>query len=128
MDRISFTYNWNNKLAGKAFTTIRLKNSKYRIGESYEICLKKGKMGFAFLFYATIIDIRDIKLSGITEFIALLDTGYSAVECKEIVQKIYSKSHLNWETQLLSFILLKKNERLVQKSPLETLVLTGEQL
>jgi len=111
MDKINFSYNWNNKLAGVAFTTLRLKNPKYQVGTSYEICLKKGKSGFATLFVARIIDIKDIRLSGITEYIALLDTGYRASECKAIVRNIYSKSHLNWDTQLLSFILLRKESK-----------------
>jgi len=126
MDRINFTYNWNNKLSGKAFTTLRLKNPRYRIEETYEIYLKKGKEGFSFLCHATIVDIKDITLSGISEYIALLDTGYYARECKEIVRKMYSKSQPDWNRQLLSFILLKKTEPLNRKPAFETLELTGE--
>ena len=105
MDRITFTYNWNNKLSGKIFTTLRLKNSKFRLDETYEIYLKKGK-GFVFLCHATIIDIRHIKLSAINEYIAGLDTGYSAHECKSLIQTMYKRINPDWNTQVLSFILL----------------------
>lgn len=107
MDRISFTYNWNNKLSGKIFTTIRLKNFKFRLDETYEIYLRKGK-GFVFLCHATIIDIRYIKLSAINEFIAGLDTGYSALECKNLIQTMYKRINPDWNTQVLCFILLRK--------------------
>ena len=107
MDRINFTYNWNSKLSGKFFTTIRLKNPKFRIYETYEVYLRKGK-GFVFLCHATIIDIRYIKLSAINEFIAGLDTGYSAQECKNLIQTMYKRINPDWNTQFLSFILLRK--------------------
>lgn len=107
MDQITFTYNWNNKLSGKIFTTLRLKNPKFRLDETYEIYLRKGK-GFVFLCHATIIDIRHIKLSAINEYIAGLDTGYSAHECKSLIQTMYKRINPDWNTQVLSFILLRK--------------------
>ena len=98
---INFSYNWNNKLNCKAFTTIRLKNSKkYQIGKEFKILLKKE-----LLKSAVIEDIRTIYLNQINEFIAHLDTGYSAHETKNIIKKMYSK--INLETQPFSFILLK---------------------
>ena len=46
MKTITFSYNWNNKLGRKAFTTIRLYNpNKYKIGETYNINLKKECIG-----------------------------------------------------------------------------------
>jgi hypothetical protein len=107
MNRICFTYNWNNKLSGKIFTTIRLKNPKHQINETYEIFLKKGT-GFVFLCHATIMDIRHIKLSEINEFIAGLDTGYSAQECQDLIRTMYKSLKPDWDTQVLSFILLRK--------------------
>lgn len=97
---INFSYNWNNKLNCKAFTTIRLKNvNKYQIGKEYNILLKKQ-----LLKSAIIEDIKTIYFNQINEFIARVDTGYSAEETKNILKKMYSK--INIETQPFSFILL----------------------
>lgn len=97
---INFSYNWNNKLNCKAFTTIRLKNvNKYQIGKEYNILLKKQ-----LLKSAIIEDIKTIYFNQINEFIARVDTGYSAEETKNILKKMYSK--INLETQPFSFILL----------------------
>ncbi|WP_299012027.1 hypothetical protein [uncultured Polaribacter sp.] len=98
---INFSANWNNKLDCMAFTTIRLRNSnKYQIGKEYKIILKKN-----FKKNARIEAIKTIYFNQINEFIAHLDTGYSAHETKNIIKKMYSK--VNLETQPFSFILLK---------------------
>ena len=97
---INFSYNWNNKLNCKAFTTFKLKNvNKYQIGKEYNILLKKQ-----LLKSAIIEDIKTIYFNQINEFIARVDTGYSAEETKNILKKMYSK--INIETQPFSFILL----------------------
>jgi len=108
MEKINFNTNLNNKLAGKYFTTIRLKNThKFHYEETYKIYLKKGKES-KFLFLATLIDMREIKLNDINEFIAGLDTGYSSYECRNMIKTMYKKYDINWDVQLLSFILFKK--------------------
>ena len=97
---INFSYNWNNKLHCKSFTTIRLRNvNKYQIGKEYNILLKKQ-----LLKSAVIEDIKTIYFNQINEFIARVDTGYSAFETKNILKKMYSK--VNLEKQPFSFILL----------------------
>ncbi|MFI1771019.1 ASCH domain-containing protein [Thalassobellus citreus] len=97
---INFSTNWNNKLDCKCFTTIRLKNSnKYKLNHEYPILLNRKLVK-----RAEIIDIKTIFFNQIDEYIARLDTGYSAYETKEILKKMYSK--VNLETQPFSFILL----------------------
>ncbi len=101
-NEISFTYNWNNKLAGKFFTTLRLKNdSKYFIGETYSIYLKKK-----LIFYAEIVTIKHFHLSDINDYVAGLDTGYSTQECRNIIKTMYK--NIDWDKRLLSLILLRK--------------------
>lgn len=56
---------------------------------------------------AKVIQIKVLGLDDINEYIAGLDTGYSAKECKEMIQKIYSKYNLDWKKQRLDFVLLK---------------------
>lgn len=98
---INFSTNWNNKLDCVAFTTLRLRNSnKYQIGREYKIHLKNR-----FKKNARIEAMRTIYYHQINEFIAHVDTGYSAYETQKIIKKMYSK--INIEKQPLSFILLK---------------------
>jgi len=98
---INFSTNWNNKLDCKCFTTIRLKNEKkYQHNKVYGIYINKKPVK-----KAEIIDIKTIFFNQINEYIAMLDTGYSAHEAKEILKKMYP--NINLETQPFSFILLK---------------------
>ena len=99
--KINFSYNWNNKLGCKIFSTIRIYNpNKYQIGQEYKIELNKKPIKIA-----SITDMKTIYLKDINEFIAGIDTGYSAFECKSILQKMYSKIQ-NLDKQPFSFILL----------------------
>ncbi|MFR9165016.1 MAG: ASCH domain-containing protein [Dysgonomonas sp.] len=103
MDKLDFSYNWNNKLRCRCFTTLRLRNDeKYYKGARFEVSMSgypKGK--------AKVVDIKIIKLNQINEWIARLDTGYSARETKDILKKMYkNKPYINWDTQELSYALL----------------------
>lgn len=103
MQTINFSYNWNNKLECKAFTTIRLHNSKkYKVGELYSIRLQTSK-GVELKGHAEIVDIKTISFDQINEFIAHLDTGYNAKETKRILLKMYKTKNKKFD-----FILLKK--------------------
>jgi uncharacterized protein YqfB (UPF0267 family) len=111
MATIRFSYNWNNKLAGKAFTTIRLMDHKrYRIGETYEVFLAKGKED-NFLCYAEIEDIKHFKLADLNNFMSYIDTGYSVDECRNMIRTMYKNRVKDWEKQYLSFILLVKLQK-----------------
>ncbi len=45
-NKIKFSFNWNNKLENKAFTTIRIHNpNKYKTGNMYEIELNETPKG-----------------------------------------------------------------------------------
>ena len=99
MEAINFSYNWNNKLSGKAFTSIRLHNpNKYRKGERYEIELKGRRLGVAVLQ-----DVKKIALSQLNDFICYLDTGYNVTETTQIIQRMYK--NINWGVQKLDFCL-----------------------
>jgi hypothetical protein len=45
--------------------------------------------------------------SKINDYIALLDTGYPAAECQDLIRKMYKNKNINWDTQLIDFILLR---------------------
>lgn len=103
---IGFSYNWNNKLSCRAFTTIRLHNpEKYRVGQQYDILLTGKK-----IMDGKVIEIKDFYLHDLNEFMAYVDTGYCKAECLNILKKMYR--HLNIEKQKFSFILI---ERVVKK-------------
>ena len=102
MKRINFSYNWNNKINCKAFTTLRLSNrTKYKIDELYEIWLKKD-----FVKNGIIIDIKVLSLEQISEYIAYLDTGYSRDECVSIIKRMYK--NVDFLKTKLDFILIKE--------------------
>lgn len=101
MAEIKFSYNWNNKLGCKAFTTIRLSSNKYEIGQDYDIFLKGIQMGTA-----KAVEIRQMKLKDINEYISRLDTGYSAEDCQKLLTDMYKNKNIDWEEQWLDFVLL----------------------
>lgn len=104
MQTLSFSYNWNKKLECDFFTTLRLYNpEKYNVGAQLIIEMKAEQKKIA-----TVIAHKKIMLADINEFIAGLDTGYSVEECKNILRRMYPKA--NWQTQYLSFVLLKSNK------------------
>jgi hypothetical protein len=102
METIEFSTNWNKKLQCNAFTTIRLFNpGKYRVNQVYKIEQKK-----VFLMQAAIIAIKPFMLHDLNDFMAYLDTGYNANECKLIIQRMYA--NIDFSKTKLSLILLVK--------------------
>jgi hypothetical protein len=101
---LAFSNNWNNKLANKAFTTLRLHNDiKYEIGKFFSITLKNRTLGTAEL-----IDKKTIRLDQLNPFITMLDTGYDVQATTNIIKNMYKNSNppINWDKQLLDFCLL----------------------
>lgn len=76
---LDFTYNWNNKLNCRNFTTIRLHNpKKYYKGASLRITLQGRHKG-----YARIVDVKQFTLNQLNDYVSLLDIGYTAEEHKK---------------------------------------------
>ena len=102
METIKFSYNWNNKLTNKAFTTLRLHNPhKYKIGLRYAIECNGQIRGVAILR-----DIRTFTLASLNDFITYLDTGYNVAETVQLLKRMYKNKVVNWKTQKLDFCLL----------------------
>lgn len=109
LTEIQFSYNWNNKLKCKSFTTVRIENHrKYLIGQEYYIRLNKE-----IISKAKIRMISRLNLESINDFISFLDTGYSVDEFKSIMKKIYPK--INFSHTYLYLILLENLERIESK-------------
>jgi len=104
MKEIDFSYNWNNKLDCKAFTSLRL-SDRFDVGEQVRVTLHHKKK-----FFAEVVDKRWILLDEINEYIARIDTGYSAEECKDILRKMYKGRNVDWSKQKIYHYLFKKVE------------------
>jgi len=100
---IDFSHNWNKKLGCDAFTTLRLRQYGV-VGDVLTLTQQFKPFGTA-----TIIAVKVLKLSDINDYIAYLDTGYNAEECKQILMDMYKQSQINWTTQKIYFHLLKRN-------------------
>lgn len=94
---IDFSHNWNTRKRGgketgkldcRAFTTIRLESTKYKMGAVYRIRIIQ-KSGNKMLGYARIVAMHYFKLGTLDDF-AYLDTGYSAVETRQIINRMYA--------------------------------------
>lgn len=83
-ERLDFSYNWNNKLENKCFSTIRIFSKKYSIGNLFDVYLKDN-----FLFIAKIKFEKSFFMNQLNEPMSLLDTGYSKSETLDILKKMY---------------------------------------
>lgn len=112
-ETLKFTTNWNNKLNCQCFTTLRLHNpKKYFVGAKKDIFLDNRLKGAA-----TIIGVQSFLLEHINDFIARLDTGYSAKECQKIILEMYKNNPvINWKTQQLDFCLLQFDHQAGQQT------------
>lgn len=101
---LRFTTNWNGKLNCSCFTTLRLHNeSKYVVGAVKNILLSGVLKG-----QASIIGVQTFLLKDISEYVARIDTALSAKECQQMIRTMYKNYPLiNWDNQLLDFVLLK---------------------
>ena len=99
---LDFSYNWNNKLDCKSFSTIRLRNDKkYYAGAQLNVRLKGVDRGTA-----TVVAVSHFTIDKINESIARLDTGYSAEECRGIIRRMYVNKPVDWASQQLCFCIL----------------------
>ncbi len=110
-ETLKFSTNWNNKLNCNSFTTLRLRNdNKYYKGAKVNVWLGNSYKG-----KATIIGVSFFTLEQINEFVARLDSGYPAEECRKIILQIYkNKPNINWATQQLAFCLIVYDGRAKQ--------------
>jgi len=100
MNKILFSYNWNNKLDNKAFTTLRLHNpKKYIVGNVYDIELNEQPKGKAILD-----DKRTFSIDKLIDFVCYLDTGYSTKEAINILKRMYK--NIDLQNTLFDYCLL----------------------
>lgn len=103
---IRFSRNWNDKLTGRYFTTIRRYNpEKYDIGKEFQITLKTESRWFTDFGHAVAVDVKKIMGRDLNEFICGLDTGYSVKDTKVILRRMYG--NIDVDNTEFSFVLLK---------------------
>lgn len=108
MKQIIFTYNCNNKLNCKSFTSIRVSRF-YSVGEQYKVILKENKDIHA-MGVAEIIAVREFWLHDLNEYVSYLDTGYSVEQCQQIILRMHPKVDFdNTKLRLLLFKYISKN-------------------
>lgn len=103
MKTLTFTYNWNNKLNCKAFTSIRVSEA-YQAGDQYKIILRESK-DIHVMGVAEVISVRDFYIEQLNEFMSYLDTGYSVEQCEQIIRRMHPK--VDFDRTRLRFLLLK---------------------
>jgi len=107
MINVKYSYNWNNKLECKCYTTIRLRNDKkYRVGETYNASLNDKH-----LHYATLKVIKHFKINQLTEGVAMIDTGYDKQATITLLRRMYKNKNIDWSTQELSFLIFSQNKK-----------------
>jgi len=103
MQNINFSTNWNEKLSGRCFTSLRIHNeNKYVVGQAYTVVLNGKALGIARL-----IKIQYLHLRHINDWVGGIDTGYTGLETQQILKRMYIKKNINWETQLFDYMLFR---------------------
>lgn len=94
------------------FSTVRLANDeKYFIGATHTICYNRsenGKQEYYPLFDSNIIWIKKFLLKDVTIGITATDAGMRIDPFIAMVKKMYSHKQINWDTQLMMYILFEK--------------------
>lgn len=100
MEQLTFSTNWNNKLTGNFYTTLRLASPKYVVGKVFEVSLANK-----FIHKAQVADVKIIMLNQLNSYVCGLDTGYSVPATKEIIMRMYPGK--DWSQQRLVLVLLQ---------------------
>ena len=106
---IKFSYNWNNKLECKSFSTVRISNeNKYRLLAIYQIVMtnKKGEIIKDFGL-ARLQSITSFLLDNVSPAMAFLDSNLSKIDFIGLVSTMYKNKNINFKTKPLYFLVLQ---------------------
>lgn len=104
---LRFNKNWNKKLNCDYFTTLRLISDKFVKGNVYRILLEENGV-LRTLYDAVIIDVRNIRIYQITDWMSCLDSGLSSGELKDILYWMYKNSVANINEADFAYIMLQR--------------------
>jgi uncharacterized protein YqfB (UPF0267 family) len=87
IEKVEFQQNFNNKLLGQYFISIRATYSKFKIGNRLAVYLKDR-----FLCYADVISTEEMILEDvINKNLHLLDSGMNEIDFLEYMESIHGK-------------------------------------
>ena len=122
-NEINFIRNWNNKLTGGSFTSIRPKDvNRWHEGETYAILLNRHHIATAELVSANHLFLKDI-----TEQDARIDSGYGVHEFIPMFKRLYAKENIDFEKRMVSVLTFTKiKQHQVDKKSTEPAMAAGE--
>jgi hypothetical protein len=92
IETLNFTYNWNNKLDCKAFTTIR-RTDRFEVGQHLNVYLND-----MLRCHVRIVEKHSFTIDVLPKILCWLDTGYSKAETIDILTKMYSSVDISKST------------------------------
>lgn len=102
---LKFSQDWNDKLTGEYFSTIRVKGT-YELGDICKIHLL-GRFE-THIYDAAIMHIEHNLLAKFPVPYFLLDTGYSLPQSMAIFERMYKHQNIDLKTTEFSYIILKR--------------------
>lgn len=105
MDIINYSQNWNNKLFCNCWSTIRIDQpDRFVLDKVFSHVLRDKEDRELFQKQGKLVYVKLMLLANINEATARLDSGLSAEKCKAMISIMYKNKNINWETQLLAFL------------------------
>jgi len=106
---IHFSYNWNNKLSCKSFSTVRLWNEKkYQLLDLFEVIVKQDaqhpKMS---LGIARLQVINKFLLHKVTPGMTFIDTNLSVIDFQQLVKTMYKNKGIDFKAHPMCFLVFQ---------------------
>ena len=103
-NEINFIRNWNNKLTGGSFISIRPKDvNRWHEGESYCIMLNRSPIA-----NAELVSAKHLFLNDLSEQDARLDSGYGLHEFIPLFKKLYARENIDFDKRMVSVLTFTK--------------------
>lgn len=103
---MKFTFNWNNKLFCKYFTSIRpYFKDRFNQGEIVKVIYSYRSKNFV-IGQCKIVYSANVLFNEIPEILWIIETGYSEETSIKIFKQIYANSNINYDKQLFQLMWL----------------------
>ena len=96
---LDFSFNWNNKLDCKAFTTIS-QSGRLSEGQSINITLKEQ-----FVKKGKVIIKKRYQIKQMTESMAFIDTGYDLTKTLDVISKMFGCDKISPEANFYWYLI-----------------------
>lgn len=103
MQKITFLYNWNNKLFCDVFTTFRMRNpSKFKIGSEFMAELYRKDI-LILQKPVKLLAAAPFLLYSVPQSFCWLDSGYSKDQFIKVVTTMYKNKNIDFNTAYFCF-------------------------